>query len=45
MITKGFFAASAAAAMLGATVIVTAAPANADDQFWGPVNSSRGNPR
>jgi hypothetical protein len=37
MITKGLFAASAAAAMLGATVIVTAAPANADEQFWGAI--------
>jgi hypothetical protein len=37
MTTKGFFAASAAAAMLGATVIVTAAPANADGQFWGAI--------
>ena len=37
MITKEFFAASAAAAMLGATVIVTAAPANADEQFWGAI--------
>lgn len=29
--------ASAAAAMLGATVIVTAAPAHADEQFWGAI--------
>ena len=35
MITKGLLAASAATAMLGATVIVTPAPAHADDQYWG----------
>jgi hypothetical protein len=34
MITKGLLAASAAAAMLGATVIVTAVRAHADEQFW-----------
>jgi len=37
MNTKGLLAASAAAAMLGATVIVAAAPAYADDQFWGAI--------
>jgi hypothetical protein len=37
MIAKGLLAASAAAAMLGATVIVTAAPAHADDQYWGAI--------
>jgi Domain of unknown function (DUF4189) len=37
MITKGLLAASAAAAMFGATVIVTAAPAHADEQFWGAI--------
>jgi hypothetical protein len=49
MTTTGFFAASAAAAMLGATVIVTAAPANADGQFWGaiaysPLDGAAGKP-
>ena len=33
MITKGLLAASSAAAMLGTTVIVTAAPAYADEHF------------
>lgn len=37
MITKGLLAASAAAAAFGATVIVTAAPAHADEQFWGAI--------
>lgn len=34
MITKGILAASAAAAVVGATVIVTAAPSLADEQYW-----------
>jgi hypothetical protein len=37
MITKGLLAASAAVAMLGATVIVTAEPAHAEDQYWGAI--------
>jgi hypothetical protein len=37
MITRGLLAASAAAAMLGATLIVTAAPAPADEQYWGAI--------
>src|SRR5258707_14197414 len=37
MITKGLLAAGAAAVMLGATVIVAAAPAPADEQFWGAI--------
>jgi hypothetical protein len=37
MITKGLLAASAAVAMLGATLIVTAAPAPADEQYWGAI--------
>ena len=35
MITKGLLAGGAAAVILGATVIVTAAPAPADEQYWG----------
>ncbi|MCU1698949.1 MAG: hypothetical protein JWR34_5012 [Mycobacterium sp.] len=37
MITKGLLAAGAAAVMLGATVIVTAAPAPADEPYWGAI--------
>jgi hypothetical protein len=37
MITKRRLAASAAAAILGATVIATAAPAPADEQYWGAI--------
>jgi Domain of unknown function (DUF4189) len=37
MSTKGLLAASAAAAVLGATVIVAAAPAPADSQYWGAI--------
>ncbi|WP_413653783.1 DUF4189 domain-containing protein [Mycobacterium sp. RTGN6] len=37
MITKGLLAASAAAAVVGATVIVTAAPTLADQQYWGAI--------
>ena len=37
MITKGILAASAAAAMLGAAVILVAAPANADQEYWGAI--------
>ena len=37
MITKGLLAASAAAAMLSATVIVVATPALADEQHWGAI--------
>ena len=37
MLAKGIFGASAAAATLGATVIVTAAPSVADQQYWGAI--------
>ena len=37
MLAKRIFAASAAAATLGATVIVTAVPSLADQQYWGAI--------
>jgi len=40
MITKGILAASAVAAVVGATVIVTAAPTLADQQYWGAISYS-----
>jgi hypothetical protein len=37
MLTKERLAASAAAALFGATLVVTTAPAHADDEFWGAI--------
>jgi Domain of unknown function (DUF4189) len=37
IVIKGLLAAGAAAALLGATVIVTATSANADEQYWGAI--------
>ncbi|MGO4444069.1 DUF4189 domain-containing protein [Mycobacterium sp. 2YAF39] len=37
MITKGLLVAASAAAMIGATVVVTAAPTHADGEYWGAI--------
>jgi hypothetical protein len=37
MITKGLLVAMSVTAMLGATVVVTAAPTHADGEYWGAI--------